>query len=190
MPDIVGTMTLGNGGVFQVVIGDLLAEPVDAIINAANGGLSHGGGVAAAISAAAGPALDEEGARWVHEHGRIPVGGAVVTTAGRLPFRGVIHAVGPQMGIGNEEEVLVRALTTSFALAHDCGWASVSFPAVSSGIFAVPPTVCAKAYIQAVRAFATAHPQTTLLTLRLCLFTGPLVDLVLLAMGCPRGAAK
>jgi putative ATPase len=163
---------------FEVVTGDLLAEPVDAIVNAANGHLAHGGGVAAAIARAAGPALEQDGDRIVAERGPIPVGEAVVTTAGRLPFRGVIHAVGPHQGVGREEERLAQALEAAFLRAHERGWASVSFPAVSSGIFAVPLSVCARAYVRAVRGFFAAHPDTSLRTVRLCLFDGPLVELV------------
>ena len=76
-------------------MGDLLAEPTEAIVNAANGHLAHGGGVAAAIARAAGPALEDEGGRIVAARGPLAVGEAVVTTAGRLPFKGVIHSVGP-----------------------------------------------------------------------------------------------
>jgi O-acetyl-ADP-ribose deacetylase (regulator of RNase III) len=167
-----------GGRVFEVVTGDLLSEPVDAIVNAANGRLAHGGGVAAAIARAAGPELEEEGARIVSQRGTIVVGDAVVTTAGRLPFKGVIHAVGPHQGLGREEERLAKALEAAFLRANERGWVSVSFPAVSSGIFAVPPGVCARAYVRAVRGFFAAHPDTSVRTLRLCLLPGPLVELV------------
>jgi len=167
-----------GGRAFEVVTGDLLAEPVDAIVNAANGHLAHGGGVAAAIARAAGPALVEEGDRIVAGRGRIPVGEAVVTTAGRLRFKGVIHAVGPQRGVGQEEVRLAEALQAAFLRADERLWTSVSFPAVSSGIFAVPLEVCARAYVRAVRTFFAAHPATSLRLVRLCLFPGPLADLV------------
>ena len=167
-----------GGRVFEVVTGDLLSEPVDAIVNAANGHLAHGGGVASAIARAAGPALVEEGDRIVSASGPVEVGEAVVTTAGRLPFKGVIHAVGPHQGVGREEERLAQALRAAFQRAHERGWTSVSFPAVSSGIFAVPLDVCARAYVRAVRSFFATNPQTTLRTIRLCLMPGPLVDLV------------
>jgi O-acetyl-ADP-ribose deacetylase (regulator of RNase III) len=163
---------------FCVVVGDLLAEPVDAIVNAANGHLAHGGGVAAAIARAAGPALVEDGDRIVRERGEVPVGDAVVTTAGRLPFAGVIHAVGPYQGQGREEERLGEALEAAFRRADERGWKAVSFPAVSSGIFAVPLEVCARAYVRAARRFFATHPDTSVRTLRLCLLGGPLVGLV------------
>jgi O-acetyl-ADP-ribose deacetylase (regulator of RNase III) len=167
-----------GGRAFEVVVGDLLSEPVDAIVNAANGHLAHGGGVAAAIARAAGPALEQEGDRIVATRGPLDVGEAVVTTAGRLPFKGVIHAVGPHQGVGQEEFRLVQALGSAMCRADERGWASVSFPAVSSGIFAVPLEVCARAYVRAVREFMRAHPDTRLRTVRLCLREGPLVALV------------
>jgi putative ATPase len=169
---------LGGGRVFEVVVGDLLREPVDAIVNAANGQLAHGGGVAAAIARAAGPALEAEGDRIVAERGEVPTGDAVVTTAGRLPFRAVVHAVGPRLGEGDEESLLVRALRSAFERADERGLTSLSFPAVSSGIFAVPLDTCARAYVRAVREHVAAHPQTSLRRLRLCLMPGPLVRLV------------
>jgi O-acetyl-ADP-ribose deacetylase len=121
------------------VRGNLLEEPVDAIVNAANGRLAHGGGVAAVIARAAGPELQAESDRLVRAHGAFATGSAVVTTAGRLPFKGVIHAVGPRHGEGDEERKLERALRAAFGCAAERGWESLSFPAVSSGIFAVPP---------------------------------------------------
>jgi O-acetyl-ADP-ribose deacetylase (regulator of RNase III) len=172
-----------GGRAFELVLGNLLEEPVDAIVNAANGRLAHGGGVAAAIARAAGPALTEEGDRIVAARGPIPVGEAVVTTAGKLPFEGVIHAVGPHQGLGQEEERLAAALRAAFLRAHERGWSSVSFPAVSSGIFAVPLDVCSRAYVTAVRGFWADHPESSVTSLRLCLFPGPLVDLVKAALG-------
>jgi O-acetyl-ADP-ribose deacetylase (regulator of RNase III) len=176
--EVVAREERAGDGVFELVLGNLLEEPVDAIVNAANGHLAHGGGVAAAIARAAGPALVEEGDRIVAERGAIPVGEAVVTTAGALPFKGVIHAVGPHQGLGQEEERLKAALRAAFLRAHERGWASVSFPAVSSGIFAVPLEVCARAYVAAVRGFWADHPTSSVNSLRLCLLPGPLVELV------------
>jgi O-acetyl-ADP-ribose deacetylase len=160
------------GRVWLVVRGNLLDEPVDAIVNAANGHLAHGGGVAGIISRAAGPDLQADSDRLVRERGPFETGAAVVTTAGKLPFKGVIHAVGPRQGEGDEEAKLVRALTAAFACARARGWDSVSFPAVSSGIFAVPLDVCARAYVKAARA-------SPLGKVRLCLRDQPVIDAVL-----------
>ena len=106
------------------------------------------------------------------ERGPLPAGAAVVTTAGELPFKGVIHAVGPRQGEGDEEAKLVRALSAAFRLALDNTWNSVSFPAVSSGIFAVPLETCARAYVRAARA-------SPLGKVRLCLRDQPVIDAVL-----------
>jgi O-acetyl-ADP-ribose deacetylase len=158
-----------------VVRGDLLKEPVEAIVNAANGQLAHGGGVAGIISRAAGPALQAESDRLVAARGPFATGSAVVTTAGTLPFKGVIHAVGPRYGEGDEENKLFNALTAAWARARENGWDSVSFPAVSSGIFAVPLDICARAYLRAVRA-------APLRNVRLCLRDQPVIDAVLKEM--------
>ena len=107
--------------------------------------------------------------------GPLPTGSAVVTTAGRLPFKGVIHAVGPRYGEGDEEKKLFSALTAAWACAQDKGWESVSFPAVSSGIFAVPLDLCARAYLKAARA-------SRLRNVRLCLRDQPVIDAVLKEM--------
>lgn len=161
-----------------LVVGDLLWEPVDAIVNAANGGLSHGGGVAAAISDGAGAALDDEGTAYVREHGRIPVGEAVVTTAGKMEFKGVIHAVGPRLGDGDEEEKLTQTVSNALLRAHENGWRSVAFPAISSGIYAVPLETCARAYVAGVHRHFQGQPDSSLEEVRICLFLGPLLDLV------------
>lgn len=174
-----------GGGRFEVVAGDLLAQPVDAIVNAANGRLAHGGGVAAAIARAAGPALVEEGDRVVAARGTLAVGEAVATTAGRLRFKGVIHAVGPHQGVGQEEQKLVLALRAAFACAVAQGFTSLAFPAVSSGIFAVPLEACARAYVRAAREFFGAHPDACLRTVRLVLLAGPLAALVERELGTP-----
>ena len=76
---------------------------MEAIVNAANGHLAHGGGVAGIIARAAGPGLQEESDRIVRERGPFLSGSAVVTGAGKLPFKGIIHAVGPRHGEGDEE---------------------------------------------------------------------------------------
>jgi O-acetyl-ADP-ribose deacetylase (regulator of RNase III) len=155
-----------------VVRGNLLEEPVDAIVNAANGLLAHGGGVAGVIARAAGPALQAESDRLLTVKGPFPSGSAVLTGGGRLPFKGVIHAVGPRQGEGDEERKLEQALSSAFSVAREQGWQSVSFPAVSAGIFAVPPEVCARAYVKAARAAGLSK-------VRLCLRDQPIIDAVL-----------
>ena len=160
------------GCTLEVLKGDLLAQPVDAIVNAANGHLAHGGGVAGIIARAAGPALQQESDALVERHGPYPAGAAAVTTAGKLPFKGVIHAVGPRYGEGDEERKLERALSSAFEAAHQRGWRTVAFPAVSAGIFAVPLEICARAYAAAAR-------KSPLSKVVLCLRDQPIIDAVL-----------
>jgi O-acetyl-ADP-ribose deacetylase (regulator of RNase III) len=158
------------------VRGDLLQEPADAIVNAANGHLAHGGGVAGIIARAAGAALQEESDRLVRSHGPFATGSAVVTGAGRLPFKGVIHAVGPRFGEGDEGSKLRQALLACWECALERGWGTVSFPAVSSGIFAVPLDICARAYLAAARSARLSN-------VRLCLRDQPVIDAVLKELG-------
>jgi O-acetyl-ADP-ribose deacetylase (regulator of RNase III) len=168
-----------QGRRFEIVRGNLLEEPVDAIVNAANGRLAHGGGVAAILSRAAGPGLQEESNRIVQQRGPLATGSAVVTGAGALPFKGIVHAIGPRQGEGDEEALLIRALTAAFVQTDTAGWHSLSFPAVSSGLFAVPLEVCARAYLRAARGWLSRAPAASLEVLRLCLRDQPLIDAVL-----------
>ncbi len=170
--------TFRGGQTFAVVVNDILYEPVQCIVNAANGMLAHGGGVAAAIADAAGSVLLADCREIICKRGRIPSGHAVVSKAGNLPFRGVIHAVGPKMGEGDEEKKLVSALREAFDLAEERRWKSLSFPAISSGIFLVPAGICARSYLRAVKEFFAANPMSQLREIRLCLFMGPLLDTV------------
>lgn len=128
--------------------------------------------MAGIIARAAGPELQAESDRIVAAQGPFPAGSAVVTTAGRLPFKGVIHAIGPRYGEGNEEEKLIGCLRAAFACAGERGWQGVSFPAVSAGIFAVPLEICARAYAAAAR-------RAPLRNVRLCLRDQPVIDAVL-----------
>jgi O-acetyl-ADP-ribose deacetylase (regulator of RNase III) len=171
-PGLLYQAQLPGGTAFSVLRADLLQQPVDAIVNAANGMLAHGGGVAGVISRAAGPELQAESDRIVAAQGPFPTGAAVVTTAGRLPFKGVIHAVGPRQGEGEEGAKLEQALDAAFARAREQGWTSVALPAISAGIFAVPPGVCARAYAAAVR-------RAGLRKVILCLRDQPVIDAVL-----------
>lgn len=168
-----------QGRRFEIVRGDLLTEPVDAIVNAANGRLAHGSGVAGILSRAAGPGLQEESDRLVRARGTLPTGSAVITGAGALPFKGIVHAIGPRQGEGDEETLLVRALNAAFEQADTAGWHSLSFPAVSSGIFAVPHEVCARAYLRAARGWLSRAPTASLKILHLCLRDQPVIDAVL-----------
>jgi O-acetyl-ADP-ribose deacetylase (regulator of RNase III) len=123
-----------------LVQGDITGRDVDAIVNAANSHLQHGGGVAGAIVRKGGQIIQDESNRI----GFTPVGTAVITGAGKLPARFVIHAVGPRMGEGDEDNKLKNAVINALSLASEKGLESISIPAISSGIFGFPKDRCAK----------------------------------------------
>lgn len=124
----------------RLVQGDLTERDVDAIVNAANSHLQHGGGVAGAIVRKGGQIIQDESDKI----GFTPVGTAVITSAGKLPAKFVIHTVGPRMGEGDEDNKLKSAVMSTLQLATSKGLKSVSMPAISSGIFGFPKDRCAK----------------------------------------------
>jgi len=101
------------------------------------------------------------------------VGEAVITTAGKLPFKGVIHTVGPRFGEGNEEEKLKKAIKASLKIATDKNFKSLSFPAISSGIFRVPKEICARAYLKGVLEFFKENEKSSLNLVRIVLYKDP-----------------
>jgi O-acetyl-ADP-ribose deacetylase len=159
-----------NGCKLAVVQGDITSEPVDAIVNAANDRLLMGAGVAGAIRAAGGDAIQSECDAWVKIHGLVKVGGAVVTGAGKLPHKCVIHAVGPIWGTGNEVANLASAVEESLRLADERGLLSISFPAVSSGVFGFPKVLCATTFFDTVEEWLEENPQRSLKSIRFCNF--------------------
>ncbi|WP_025270137.1 macro domain-containing protein [Hippea sp. KM1] len=123
-----------NDKVVKVVQGDITEEDTEAIVNAANSHLKHGGGVAGAIVRKGGYEIQEESDKI----GYVPTGSAAITGAGRLKAKYVIHAVGPVWGEGDEDNKLKSAVLSALKLAEEKGIKSVSLPAISSGIFGFP----------------------------------------------------
>jgi O-acetyl-ADP-ribose deacetylase (regulator of RNase III) len=138
----------------EVVQGDITQIAVDAIVNAANEGLRGGGGVDGAIHRAGGPAIMEECIRL----GGCPTGDAKATTAGDLPARHVIHAVGPVWHGGGrgEDDLLASAYRRSVEVAVELGCGSISFPAISTGIYGFPIERAAPIALATARAAAEA----------------------------------
>ena len=126
--------------ILELLDGDITEMQTDAIVNAANARLILGGGVAGAIRTKGGPEIQQE----CNKIGGTFVGGAVITTAGNLKAKHVIHAVGPRMGEGNEDQKLKNATLNSLKLADENNLTSVSFPAISAGIFGFPIERCAE----------------------------------------------
>ena len=125
--------------IIELTKGDITEMETDAIVNAANAQLILGGGVAGAIRRKGGPAIQEE----CNKIGGTFVGGAVITTGGNLKAKYVIHAVGPRMGEGDEDNKLRNATINSLKVADDNNLKSISFPAISTGIFGYPLDRCA-----------------------------------------------
>lgn len=137
--------------------GDITEQVVDAIVNAANPTLMGGGGVDGAIHRKGGPAILEEckRIRSAQFPSGLPTGEAVITTAGKLPARFVIHTVGPIWRGGNnrEAELLARAYRSCLTLAAEEGLRTVAFPSISTGAYGYPKADAATIAIHAVRDF-------------------------------------
>jgi O-acetyl-ADP-ribose deacetylase (regulator of RNase III) len=129
-------------GRVTVKVGDIIKEAVDVIVNAANGTLMGGGGVDGAIHRAGGPGILEQcrEIRRVKFPDGLPTGQAVITTAGRMPAKHVIHTVGPVYGRGGEakSQLLAACYANSLALAVENGLRSIAFPAISTGVYGYP----------------------------------------------------
>lgn len=147
----------------DAITGDLAALDVDVVVNAANEHLSHGGGVAAALASAGGPAVQDESDAWVAEHGPVEEGQAAVTTGGNLPARWIVHVVGPRhRGDGSDAAKLTAAVTAALDAADDLGVTSVALPAISAGIFGYPVADATRVIAAACQSWATAHPDEDL----------------------------
>src|SRR5262245_49771205 len=118
---------IGNA-IIEIVQGDITSLATDAIVNAANKHLQHGGGVALAISRKGGPVIQAESDALIAKRGPLEAGEAVITSGGRLPAKWVVHTVGPVWGEGDEDKKLVRAIQSCLLLAEEKGLKTVAFP--------------------------------------------------------------
>ncbi|MBS1507308.1 MAG: O-acetyl-ADP-ribose deacetylase [Bacteroidetes bacterium] len=145
----------------EIIRGDITTVKADAIVNAANTSLLGGGGVDGAIHRAGGNAILEECRKIVARQGGCKTVEAVITTAGKLNARYVIHTVGPVWNGGslNEKEKLSRCYHNSLQLAvdHDCK--SIAFPCISTGVYRFPPAEAAKVAVDAIHQFMVNHSE-------------------------------
>ena len=142
----------------EIVRGDLTAQRVDAVVNAAGSSLLGGGGVDGAIHRAGGPAILAacREVRATRYPGGLPAGEAVATTAGELPARWVIHTVGPVYGAVPDPAALLRAChVNALRVADELGARTVAFPAISCGVHGYPVAEAAPVAVAAVRAADT-----------------------------------
>lgn len=131
---------LASGRILDFVQGDITRQSTDAIVNAANSSLLGGGGVDGAIHRAGGPSILEECRRWVNQHGSLPTGKVMSTSAGRMNTRYVLHTVGPVWRQGNQDEaqLLASCYRESIRLADQLELHSIAFPSISTGVYGYP----------------------------------------------------
>ncbi len=156
----------------EIQQGDITGLAVDAIVNAANVHLQHGGGVALAIARKGGPTIQQESTAIIRQRGGpLETGEAVITSGGKLPARFVIHVASPIWGEQSESEsdaLLRKAIRSSLALADENGLKSVAFPAISTGIYSYPVERAAKQML--AEAAAYLRGKTKLERVLFCLF--------------------
>jgi O-acetyl-ADP-ribose deacetylase len=155
-----------NNRTLRLVQGDITERNVDAIVNAANSNLQHGGGVAGAIVRKGGQIIQQES----NKIGYVSVGSSAVTGAGELPCKVVIHTVGPRMGEGNEDAKLKSAINSALKTAIQQECKSISIPAISAGIFGFPKDRCAEILMSESRKVLTSDQQFSLETVEFCIF--------------------
>jgi putative ATPase len=166
---------LSSGQTLQIVQGDITMEEVDAIVNAANEHLQHGGGVAWTISRKGGPAIQKESDIWIRQHGRVSHAQPAWTSGGLLPAKYVIHAVGPVWGDGDEDKKLSEAVTGSLRVADELKCSSVAMPAISTGIFGFPKDRAAGIMFSTIEEYLADNP-SSLKVVKLSLFDQATID--------------
>lgn len=137
----------------EIIKGDITKVKADAIVNAANSFLKHGGGVAGAIVRRGGYIIQKESDEYVRKHGPVPEGGVAVTSAGKLNAKYVIHAVGPVYGDPKGDEKLFSAFKSALVKAEELGLSSIALPAISTGVFGYPYEKSAEMLAKALEEF-------------------------------------
>ena len=143
----------------ELVLGDITKQATDAIVNAANSSLLGGGGVDGAIHRAGGPDIIEACKKIVARQGPLQAGNAVITSAGNLPCKFVIHTVGPiwHGGFKGEPLLLSNCYENSMKLAVETGIGSIAFPNISTGVYGYPKKEAAEIAVTAVQKFISEH---------------------------------
>lgn len=176
MSTLIKKHIIGKAIRMQLNHGDITEEKVDAIVNAANSQLRHGGGVAGIIARKGGKLIDEESREWVKKHGLVAHDKPAYTNAGNLHCKYVIHAVGPVWGSGDEEYKLAAAVFGSLKLAEELSLESIAIPAISTGIFGYPNAQAAEVIYNAVKDYFLRIKKTKLKLVRIIVFDQPTTD--------------
>ena len=182
MNQVLAEHLLPSNQTIQIVHGDITIEAVDAIVNAANEYLQHGGGVAGVISRKGGSAIQKESDEWIRQHGTVTHAHPAWTSGGDLPVNYVIHAVGPVWGEpqstgagGDADQNLRDAVFGSLHVADELACASIALPAISTGIFGFPKERAANIIFSAIEDYFDSQ-RSGLLIVKLVLFDQMTVD--------------
>jgi len=167
------------GQSLQIAQGDITTDEVDAIVNAANEDLAHGGGVAWAISKRGGTTVQKESDEWIRKNGPVSHAAPAWTSGGLLPAKYIIHAVGPVWGDGDEDNKLSDAVTGSLRLADELKCKSISMPAISTGIFGFPKDRAAGIILSSIERYFEQNQSSNLETIRVMLFDDATVNVFL-----------
>lgn len=162
-----------TGQKIVLIQGDLAKQEVDAVVNAANERLRHGGGVAAIIAQRGGRQVNIESQEWVRKHGPVSHEHPAYTSGGDLPCKYIIHAVGPVWGSGDEDEKLTAAITGSLQTAEQLGLSSIAFPAISTGIFGFPKKRAARIFYETFLKYFEEIPDSKLHDIRMVVYDNP-----------------
>jgi O-acetyl-ADP-ribose deacetylase (regulator of RNase III) len=186
MNTILAEKKLASNQTIQIVQGDITTEKVDAIVNAANEHLQHGGGVAWAISKKGGDAIQKESDDWIRKHGPVSHTRPAWTSGGLLPAKYVIHAVGPVWDEGQSADVVVDidnklafAVTGSLVVADELKCSSIALPAISTGIFGFSKDRAAAIIYFAIEKYFGFNPVSGIKIVKLVLYDKPTVDVFL-----------
>ena len=175
MNTVLAEHILPSAQTIQIVQGDITTEEVDAIVNAANEHLHHGGGVAWAISKKGGATIQKESDDWIRQHGSVPHSRPAWTSGGLLPSKYVIHAVGPVWGDGDDDRKLTDAVTGSLHVADELTLTSIAMPAISTGIFGFPKERAAEIIFSGIEKYFESN-SSSLKIVKLVLFDQPTID--------------
>jgi O-acetyl-ADP-ribose deacetylase len=170
MNTILAEHILSTGQSLQIVQGDITTEEVDAIVNAANEYLQHGGGVAWAISRRGGDVIQDESDKWVKQHGPVSHAHPAWTSGGALPAKYIIHAVGPVWGDGDEDKKLADAISGFLRVADELKLLSIAMPAISTGIFGFPKERAAGIIFSVINKYFIETKNSSIQIVRIVLF--------------------
>ena len=179
MNQIAAQTKFSTGQELLIIFGDLTEETTDAIVNAANAHLSHGGGVAGAILRRGGIEIQRESEAWVRQYGLVTHDHPAYTKAGNLPCKYIIHAVGPIWGSGDEDKKLASAIHGSLTLANQLKLTSIAIPPIATGIFGYPKELASTVIFQSIQHYCLSNPFSSLKIVHLTILDAPTLSIFL-----------